>query len=222
MEQTMKKIAPSILTADFGRLGEEIRAVEEAGADWIHIDVMDGHFVPNITIGPQVIASLRKTTQLPFDVHLMIENPDKYIKAFAEAGSDIITVHAEAAIHLHQTISLIREVGVKAGVTINPATPLVMVEPILPDCDLLLIMSVNPGFGGQKFIKNSLTKIKAARMIIDRVAPGVLLEVDGGVTLDNIASVASAGADIMVAGAAVFGSGDYGKTIRAMKDKIKG
>ncbi|MBN1380697.1 MAG: ribulose-phosphate 3-epimerase [Deltaproteobacteria bacterium] len=217
----MKKIAPSILSADFSRLAEEIRAVERAGADWVHIDVMDGHFVPNITIGPGVIASLRKTTQLPFDVHLMIENPERYIKTFAEAGSDMITVHAEATTHLHRTIGLIHEAGVQAGVTINPATPLLMVEPVLPDCDLLLLMSVNPGFGGQKFIKSSLAKIRAARLLIDGIAPGVLLEVDGGVTLDNIESIANAGTDIIVAGAAIFESGDYADTIRAMKGIIK-
>ncbi|MBN1662613.1 MAG: ribulose-phosphate 3-epimerase [Deltaproteobacteria bacterium] len=218
----MKKIAPSILSADFSRLGEEIRAVEKAGADWIHIDVMDGHFVPNITIGPPVVASLRKATTLPFDVHLMIETPDKYIKAFADAGSDVITVHAEAAVHLHRTVGFIREAGAKAGVTINPATPLVTIEPILPDCDLLLLMSVNPGFGGQKFIRSSLEKIREARKLIDRIAPAVLLEVDGGVTLDNIQSIAGAGADVMVAGAAVFGSGDYTETIKVMKEKIRG
>lgn len=213
----MKKIAPSILSADFGRLAEEIAAVEEAGADWIHIDVMDGHFVPNITIGPGVVASLRKTTKLPFDVHLMIENPEQYIEAFVAAGSDMITVHVEAARHLHRTLTRIKEHGVKAGVSLNPATPLSLIEPILTELDLLLIMTVNPGFGGQKFISGVLPKIKNARDIVSYLSPQILIEVDGGVTLDNIRTVADAGADIMVAGAAVFGSENYARTIQAMK-----
>jgi len=213
----MKKIAPSILSADFGRLAEEIAAVEAAGADWIHIDVMDGHFVPNITIGPGVVASLRKTTKLPFDVHLMIENPDQYIEAFAAAGSDVLTVHVEAARHLNRTLNRIRELGVKAGVSLNPATPLGLIEPVLNDLDLLLIMTVNPGFGGQKFIGSVLPKIKNAKEMLSHLAPQVLIEVDGGVNLDNIQSIADAGADVLVAGAAVFGSGDYAGTIGAMK-----
>lgn len=218
----MKKIAPSILSADFGRLAEEIAAVEAAGADWIHIDVMDGHFVPNITIGPSVVASLRKTTKLPFDVHLMIENPDQYIEAFATAGSDVLTVHVEAARHLNRTLNRIRELGVKAGVSLNPATPLGLIEPILNDLDLLLIMTVNPGFGGQKFIGSVLPKIKNAKEILSHLAPQVLIEVDGGVNLDNIQSIADAGADVLVAGAAVFGSGDYAGTIGAMKSILHG
>lgn len=213
----MKKIAPSILSADFCRLAEEITAVEKAGADLIHIDVMDGHFVPNITIGSGVVAALRKTTRLPFDVHLMIENPERYIETFAKAGSDMITVHVEATHHLHRTIMFIREQGVKAGVSLNPATSLVQIEPILPDIDHLLIMTVNPGFGGQQFIASVLPKIRKARELIDAVAPYVLIEVDGGVTLENIAAVAEAGADIIVAGAAIFGNGDYGLTIGKMK-----
>jgi ribulose-phosphate 3-epimerase len=217
----MKIIAPSILSADFSRLGEEIRAVELAGADWIHIDVMDGHFVPNISIGPAVVASLRKITKLPFDVHLMINHPERYIEAFASAGSDLITVHAEAASHLHRTIGSIRERNIKAGVSINPATPLSHIEPILPDIDMLLIMTVNPGFSGQKFITSGLTKIKQARNLISRNSFPALIEVDGGVTLDNIGSIANAGADIFVAGSSVFGSGDYGKTIASMKAIIK-
>lgn len=216
-DSAMKMIAPSILSADGSRLGEEIAAVEAAGADWIHVDVMDGRFVPNITLGPGLIASIRKTTQLPFDVHLMIENPERYIDAFAEAGSDGITVHAEATAHLHRTVAMIREKGLKAGVSLNPATPLCWVEPILPDIDLLLIMTVNPGFGGQRFIEGMLPKIAAARRMIDAIAPEILLEVDGGVTLKNIRKIADAGADILVAGSAVFGSGDYAATIRAMK-----
>jgi len=217
----MKKIAPSILSADFSRLGEEIGAVESAGADWIHIDVMDGHFVPNITIGPPVVASLRKTTKLPFDVHLMIGQPERYIEAFASAGSDIITVHVEAANHLHRTIGAIKERNVKAGVSINPATPLAHIEPILPELDLVLIMSVNPGFSGQKFITSSLAKIRQARNLIDRNSYSALIEVDGGVTLDNIGTIVDAGADVCVAGSSVFGSKDYRKTIASMKAILK-
>jgi ribulose-phosphate 3-epimerase len=216
----MKKIAPSILSADFSRLAEEMAAVEKAGADLIHIDIMDGHFVPNITIGPAVIASLRKTTRLPFDVHLMIENPERYIESFVKAGSDMITVHVEAAHHLHRTITLIKEQGVKAGVSLNPATPLMQIEPILSEVDYLLIMTVNPGFGGQKFLDGLLPKIKKARELIRNTAPDVFIEVDGGITLDNIAVVAEAGAEIIVAGAAIFGGGDYGKTISKMKSLI--
>ena len=218
----MKKIAPSILSADFGRLAEEITAVEKAGADWIHIDVMDGHFVPNITIGPSVVSSLRKVTKLPFDVHLMIENPERYVEFFARAGSDFITVHVEACHHLHRIVTLIRETGARAGVSLNPATPLALIEPILPDIDLLLVMSVNPGFGGQSFIGSVLPKIRRAGELVKAVAPNVLLEVDGGVTLDNARSVAEAGAEVLVAGAAVFGSSDYGKTLAAMRAAIDG
>ncbi len=213
----MKKIATSILSADFSRLAEEIAAVEKAGADLIHIDVMDGHFVPNITIGSGVIAALRKTTRLPFDVHLMIENADRYLESFVQAGSDIITVHVEATHHLHRTVTMIRELGVKAGVSLNPATSLVQVEEILVAVDQLLIMTVNPGFGGQKFIAGVLPKIRRARELINATAPDVLIEVDGGVTLDNMAAISEAGADILVAGAAVFGHGDYAQTIGKMK-----
>jgi ribulose-phosphate 3-epimerase len=213
----MKIIAPSILSADFSVLGEEIAAVEAAGADWIHIDVMDGHFVPNITMGPGVVKSLRKMTVLPFDVHLMIENPEQYIQPFAEAGSDRITVHMEALIHLHRTVSQIKELGLKAGVSLNPATPLSFVESILTDIDLLLIMTVNPGFGGQQFIQTMLSKIRQARELIDRFAPAVLLEVDGGVTLTNMPAILKAGADVLVAGASIFGSGNYRDTIGRMK-----
>jgi ribulose-phosphate 3-epimerase len=216
----MKKIAPSILSADWSRLGEEIAAVETAGADWIHVDVMDGHFVPNITIGPGLVASIRKTTKLPFDVHLMIENPELYIDAFAESGADRITVHVEASVHLHRTVAMIREKGLRAGVSLNPATPLVQIEPILPDIDLLLVMTVNPGFGGQKFIEGSLSRIRQAKEMIRTLSPETLLEVDGGVTLKNIRSIADAGADILVAGSAIFGSGDYRATIGEMKNLL--
>lgn len=213
----MNLIAPSILSADGARLGEEIAAVEKAGADWLHVDVMDGHFVPNITIGPAIISSLRKTTGLPFDVHLMIENPDSYIESFAQAGADIITVHVEAARHLHRTINLIKKLGKKAGVSLNPATPLALIEEILPDIDLLLIMTVNPGFGGQQFIQNMLPKITKAANLLSALPNKLLLEVDGGVNLQNIKAIAQAGAQVLVAGNAVFNTTDYNKTIAELK-----
>jgi len=216
----MKKIAPSILSADFSRLGEEVLAVQDAGADMIHVDVMDGQFVPNITIGPPVVASIKKIARIPLDVHLMITNPDRYIQSFADAGSDIITVHAEATVHLHRTIYLIRELGIQAGVSLNPATPLADIEEIIGDIDLLLVMTVNPGFGGQKFIESMLPKIRAARNMIDRVSPAVLLEVDGGITLQNMDAVKEAGADVFVAGSAIFLSGDYRETIGKMKSAL--
>ncbi len=217
----MKKIAPSFLSADFGRLAEEIQAVGEAGADWIHIDIMDGHFVPNLTIGPAVVKALRKTTSLPFDVHLMIEDPDRYLDAFIDAGSDFLTVHVETATHLHRTVAGIREKGVRAGVSLNPATPVSLLEEILPDCDLVLVMTVNPGFGGQKFIPSMLPKIRKIRGMMSSLERPPILEVDGGITLDNIRQASLAGADVFVAGAAVFGSGDYAGTIRAMKGKLE-
>jgi ribulose-phosphate 3-epimerase len=217
----MKKIAPSILSADFCRLGEEIKAVEAAGADYIHIDVMDGHFVPNITIGPLVVAAARKVTTLPLDVHLMIENPDRYIPEFAAAGADIIVVHAEASIHLHRSIQLIKSLGRKAGVSLNPATPLNYLEYVLADLDLVLLMTVNPGFGGQSFIEESLPKIKALRAMLDKRGLEAELEVDGGVKTDNIARISHAGADVFVAGSAVFGSSDYAATIRKLKTEAK-
>jgi len=213
----MKLIAPSILSAAGARLGEEINAVEKAGADWIHVDVMDGHFVPNITMGPAIISSLRKTTRLPFDVHLMIENPDSYIESFATAGADIITVHVEAARHLHRTIDFIKKLGKKAGVSLNPATPLALLEEILPDIDLLLIMTVNPGFGGQQFIQNMLPKITKAANLLSALPNKPLLEVDGGVNLQNIKTIAQAGAQVLVAGNAVFNTTDYNKTIAELK-----
>ena len=218
----MKKIAPSILSADFSRLGEEIRAVENAGADMIHVDVMDGHFVPNLTIGPPVVASIKKIAHVPLDVHLMIDNPDRYVQSFAEAGSDIITVHAEAAVHLHRTVHLIRELGARAGVSLNPATPLAAIEEVIGDIDLLLIMTVNPGFGGQAFIESMLPKIRKARAMLDRLSPDVMLEVDGGITLQNIGVAAEAGADVFVAGSAIFLSGDYGETIGKMRSALGG
>jgi ribulose-phosphate 3-epimerase len=217
-----KQIAPSILSADFSRLGEEIKTVEKAGADLIHVDVMDGHYVPNITIGPGVVSSLRKTTGLPFDVHLMIEDPDRYIDAFVDAGSNIITVHAEAVIHLHRTVHYIKGKGVKVGVSLNPSTPLACVEEILPDIDLLLIMTVNPGFGGQKFIPGMLPKIRKARELAQTRGLKMAIEVDGGVTAENIGTLAEAGADIFVAGAAIFGSASYRDTINRMKAILGG
>ena len=213
----MKIIAPSILSADGGRLSEEIAAVEKAGADWIHIDVMDGNFVPNITMGPAIISSLRKTTKLPFDVHLMIENPDRYIESFSQAGADIITIHAEATNHLYRTIDLIKSFDKRAGVSLNPATPLVQIEDVIRHIDLLLIMTVNPGFGGQKFIASSLSKISRANKMMEGLPRKPLLEVDGGVNLKNIGDIAEAGADVIVAGAAIFGTDDYQKTISTMK-----
>lgn len=217
----MKKIAPSILSADFCRLGEEIKAVEAAGADYIHVDVMDGHFVPNITIGPLVVDAVRKITKLPLDVHLMIENPDRYIPDFAAAGADIIVVHAEASIHLHRSIQLIKSLGRKAGVSLNPATPLNCLEYVLADLDLVLLMTVNPGFGGQSFIEEAIPKIKALRAMLDKRGLEAELEVDGGVKIDNIARISHAGADVFVAGSAVFGSSDYAATIRALKAQTK-
>jgi len=213
----MKIIAPSILSADGSKLGEEIIAVEKAGADWIHIDVMDGNFVPNITIGPALISSLRKVTKLPFDVHLMIENPERYIESFSKAGADIITVHVEASNHLHRTVELIKSLGVQAGVSLNPATSLEQVEEIIHYIDLLLIMSVNPGFGGQQFIGTSLVKIARAKKMLEALPRKPLLEVDGGANLKNIGNIAEAGADVIVAGAAVFGTDDYQKTIASLK-----
>lgn len=213
----MIKIAPSILSADFSRLGDEIRAIETAGADYVHVDVMDGHFVPNITIGPLVVAAARKVTKLPLDVHLMIENPDQYIPEFAEAGADLIVVHAEAATHLHRIVEQIHSLGKKAGVSLNPATSLSALDIILPDLDLVLLMTVNPGFGGQSFIHNCLPKIAALRQRIDELGLTIELEVDGGVKVDNIEQIAAAGADVFVAGSAVFGADDYQTTIRQLK-----
>ncbi len=213
----MKKIAPSILSADFARLGEEIRAVEAAGADYIHVDVMDGRFVPNITIGPLVVEAARRVTTLPLDVHLMIAEPDRYVPAFAEAGADLVVVHAEAALHLHRTVQLIKSLGRKAGVALNPATPLDCLEYVLEELDLVLLMTVNPGFGGQSFIEACLPKIQALRGILDRRGLETELEVDGGVKTDNIDRISHAGADVFVAGSAVFGSGDYVSTIAELR-----
>ena len=217
MKRTIK-VAPSILSADFSRLGDEIRAVEAAGADLIHLDVMDGHFVPNITIGPLVIRACRKVTKLPLDVHLMIENPELYIADFAKAGSDYITVHVEAATHLHRLIQNIREhKGVKVGVSLNPATPLETLDYILGDIDMVLIMSVNPGFGGQAYIHSATDKIRRLWKMINDRKLNVEIEVDGGIKPDNAAEVAAAGADILVAGSAVFGAKDYKMAIQGIR-----
>ena len=213
----MIKIAPSILSADFSRLGEEIQAIDQAGADYVHVDVMDGHFVPNITIGPLVVDAVRPVTELPLDVHLMIENPDQYIPDFAKAGADIIVVHAESVRHLHRTIQLIKSLGKKAGVSLNPATSLSVLDVILPELDLVLLMTVNPGFGGQSFIESSLSKIAELRLWIDDLGLPIELEVDGGVKVDNIEKIAAAGADVFVAGSAVFGADDYRSTITQLK-----
>jgi len=215
MQQTM--IAPSILSADFARLGEEIRAVAAAGADVIHIDVMDGHFVPNITIGPLVVAAVRRSTELPLDVHLMIENPERYLEDFAAAGADWITVHVETGYHLHRTIHRIKELGKKAGAVLNPATPLASLEEILPDLDLVMLMTVNPGFGGQSFIPASLAKIRTLKKMIADRGLAVGIEVDGGVSPKTIGAIAAAGANIFVAGSAVFGQDDYAGVIGELK-----
>jgi len=217
----MIKIAPSILSADFSRLGEEIRAAENAGADLIHVDVMDGHFVPNITIGPLVVKAVKKVASIPLDVHLMIEDPDKYIKDFAESGADIITVHAEACVHLHRSIQNIKECGVKAAVSINPATPLSNIELILPIVDMVLLMSVNPGFGGQKFIPEVLLKIRQLKSLITGSKLKAEIEVDGGVTVDNVAEVQTAGADIVVMGNAFYNSKDYAETVRVVRERCR-
>jgi len=213
----MIKIAPSILSADFARLGEEVRALEAAGADYVHVDVMDGHFVPNLTIGPLVVEAVRKVTSLPLDVHLMIEHPDRYIPDFAKAGADLITVHQEAVPHLHRTVQLIKSLGKKAGVSLNPATPVGTLDVILPDLDLVLVMTVNPGFGGQSFIPAGLEKIAALRRAIDARGLAVELEVDGGVKTDNIGAIATAGAEVFVAGSAVFSTPDYRATIAELR-----
>lgn len=213
----MKKIAPSILSADFSRLGEEIRAVEAGGADYIHVDVMDGHFVPNITIGPLVVEAVRKVTNLPLDVHLMISNPELYIPEFAKAGADIIVIHAEATVHLHRAVQLIKSFGKKAGVALNPATSLSTLDYVLSELDLILLMTVNPGFGGQSFIDACVPKIQSLRGMLDRHGLETELEVDGGVKTDNIDRIAHAGADVFVAGSAVFGSKDYAATIAELK-----
>jgi ribulose-phosphate 3-epimerase len=213
----MIKIAPSVLSADFSRLGDEVRAVEEGGADWIHLDVMDGHFVPNLTIGPGIVKAVKGVTSLPLDVHLMITNPENFLEDFAEAGTDWLTIHQEVQPHLHRTVTRIRELGMKAGVSLNPSTPPSTLDEVLGDIDLILVMSVNPGFGGQSFIPSSLDKIRKLKKSIDERGLPVLIEVDGGIKTSNAAPAIEAGADILVSGSGVYGTDDYGAAIAKLK-----
>jgi ribulose-phosphate 3-epimerase len=210
-------IAPSILASDFSKLGDEVRAVDAAGADWIHLDVMDGHFVPNITIGPPVVKALKRVSRIPLDVHLMIEHPDRYIEAFVSAGAASVTVHAEAVVHLHRTVHLIKSLGAKAGVALNPATPPGVLEEIAGDLDYVLVMTVNPGFGGQTFIPRSESKVRAVRDLLRRAGSRAPIEVDGGIDLTTAPGIVAAGADILVAGNAIFGSADPERAIRELR-----
>ncbi|MEC1260824.1 ribulose-phosphate 3-epimerase [Bacillus swezeyi] len=217
----MVYVAPSILSADFARLGEEIKDVEQGGADFIHIDVMDGHFVPNLTIGPLVVEAVRPITELPLDVHLMIEHPDRYIPAFAKAGADILSVHAEACPHLHRTIQLIKEQGIKAGVVLNPHTPVQLIEHVLEDLDLVLLMTVNPGFGGQSFISSVVPKIRQVKELAEQKGlSGLLIEVDGGVNRETAAQCIEAGANLLVAGSAIYNEKDRKKAISDIKGAL--
>lgn len=213
----MIKLAPSILSADFSMLADSVAQVEKAGCEYLHIDVMDGHFVPNLTFGPVVIKSIRKKSDMVFDCHLMIENADRYLEEFVKAGADIITVHQEACTHLHRTVHRIKELGCKAGVSLNPATSLITLEEILPDLDMVLLMSVNPGFGGQKFIEQSLDKIRRLKKMIDEGGYLIDIQVDGGITPDNIAQVVKAGANILVAGSSIFGKEDIAKAVESLR-----
>ncbi len=216
----MKLIAPSILSADFSKLGDEIRSVEAAGVDWIHVDVMDGHFVPNITMGPLVVEAVRRVTTLPIDVHLMIENPDCFIEDFVNAGASLISVHVETCVHLNSTIQMIKEKGLQAGVVLNPSTPIDSTQWVLDYLDFVLIMSVNPGFGGQGFIPNSIEKIRKMHETIDERDLSTLIEVDGGINKRTISAAAAAGANVFVAGSAIFDGDDYVKTVKQFRKLI--
>ncbi len=217
------KLAPSILSADFGHVGEQVAEATEAGADYIHVDIMDGHFVPNITIGPPVVAAIRRHTQLPLDVHLMIESPERYIPQFVEAGADIVTVHVETCPHLHRMLQSIKELGIKAGVTLNPSTHLSAIDEVLPIVDLVLVMSVNPGFGGQKFIDSSVDKVARLRRRLDELGLPAEIEVDGGVTAENAPRVAKAGANVLVAGAGVFNEKEsVSQAIARIRESLRG
>jgi ribulose-phosphate 3-epimerase len=211
------RIAPSILSADFGRLAEEVRAAEAAGADWIHVDVMDGRFVPNITIGPLVVEAVRRVTKLPIDAHLMIVEPERYVEAFAKAGADLVSVHAEVSPHLHRTLQAIRAAGARPSVALNPSTPLSAVEWVLADCDMVLLMTVNPGFGGQRYIPACTEKVRQLRALADARGQTLEIEVDGGIKADTVAEVAAAGANVFVAGTAVFGAKDDAAAIRGLR-----
>jgi ribulose-phosphate 3-epimerase len=212
------RIAPSILSADFGRLAEEVRAAEAAGADWIHVDVMDGRFVPNITIGPLVVEAVRKTTSLPVDAHLMIVEPERYVEAFAKAGADLVTVHAEVSPHLHRTLQAIRAAGARPAVALNPSTPLDHLEYVLRDCEMVLVMTVNPGFGGQGYIEACTEKVRRLRAMADARGQALEIEVDGGIKAETVGAVARAGANVFVAGTAVFGAKDYRAAIAGIRD----
>jgi len=216
------RVAPSILSADFGRLAEEVRAAESAGADLVHVDVMDGRFVPNITIGPLVVEAVRKATRLPIDVHLMIVEPERHVEAIAKAGADLVSVHAEVSPHLHRTLQAIRAAGARPAVALNPATPLTAVEYVLGDCEMVLVMTVNPGFGGQKYIEACTAKVRRLREMADARKQALDIEVDGGIRPDTAATVAAAGANVLVAGTAVFGATDYRQAIRVLRESATG